>query len=289
MARNTTARLLTPARRAFTLIELLVVVGIIGVLVGLTLFVGKQVVGGGKQKTAQQVIQVLDQALQAYIASTGDNPPAVHTVGTGATALHYPVADARDMNATAPVEAGVFPGGHPMVNSVGLFYEQGRKIDAVSKILDKIPQQYVKMYDIDGAGPQPAMMTVFDPWGKPIRYVHPAFQGVYSDALANTSPNAAAPRPTLEVWPLQPTAAVPTPVYQITDIRRNNVPTGTGVAAENQADGDGGMCVGNRPYFYSLGPDGLCGVVKDSATPAKVVENRNTDNVYTTVPNFVDK
>ncbi|HYE63845.1 MAG TPA: prepilin-type N-terminal cleavage/methylation domain-containing protein [Phycisphaerales bacterium] len=287
MARRT-PRLVHTARRAFTLIELLVVVGIIGVLVGLTLFVGTQVVGGGKQRTTQQIIQVLDQAMQTYITSTGDNPTAIYVHRDPAgTLTYFPIGDVRDMTTNAVAVPGEFPGGHPMVNAVGMFYEEARTKPEVSKILDKIPQQYVRMYDIDGTGPQPALLTVFDAWGKPIRYVHPTFQGVYSDDPTNNSPNPATARPTIAVCPL-PAGLPAGTAYSVPNIRRNNVPTGTGTAADNQPDGDGGMCVGHRPYFYSLGPDGLCGV-KKSGSPGTVVENYNADNIYTTIPNFVDK
>jgi prepilin-type N-terminal cleavage/methylation domain-containing protein len=262
---RTTARTPRPsprhARPAFTMIELLIVIGIIGVLVGLTLVVGKQVMSGGKQKATQETLRVLTAAMDDYIAVKGDVPPPVYVGGTTAAPIWYPMADAID------------PSTNTMINSVGLFMEQMRTVPSARRLLDNLPQSSVRIFDADGTGPQPAVMTVFDAWNRPIRFVHPAFQGVY-----------VTPVPTTEsMWPL-PTRA-PVPTYAITSVRRQNVT----VDDTYKPDADGGMCVGNRPYFYSVGEDGLSGVKKDTGTPAKVTEDFNKDNVYSLPPNFTDK
>jgi len=251
-------------RPAFTMIELLIVIGIIGVLVGLTLVVGKQVMEGGKQKLTQETLRVLTAAMDDYIAVKGEPPAPVYVAGTTAAPVWFPIADAVD------------PATGSMINSVGLFMEAARKVPSTSKILDNLPQSSVRILDIDGTDPnepQPAVMTVFDAWGQPIRFVHPAFQGVYENAVATES-----------MWPL-PTRA-PVPTYAITNVRRVNAVLND----TDKPDGDGGMCVGNRPYFYSAGEDGKVGVKKDALTPAgKVMEDFNKDNVYSMPPNFTDK
>ena len=283
--------LATPAisarvQRAFTMVELLVVVGIIAVLVGLSLVVGAQVMSGGKQRLTADAIKVLDQALEEYIAvKGGENPPALFIQNPASgNPQAFPIADARDMSNTFASPTGVGLSGHQMINSVGFFYEEGKKIASVRAILDKLPSQLVRTFDADadGAG-QPALTTVFDGWGNPIRFVHPVWQGVVVGPLGSASTTSpATARDMSEVTPLTPPM---TP--GIAQIRRNHQFT-AGTGAESKPDSDGAMCVGNRPYFYSAGSDGLVGVKLDAAT-GKVVENYNEDNVYTTVPNFTNK
>jgi prepilin-type N-terminal cleavage/methylation domain-containing protein len=273
------------AHHAFTMVELLVVIGIIGLLVGLSLVVGSQVMGGAKVRATEETLRVLDQALQEYINAEGDNPPPIYEV-PGSNAV-FPVADARDMtNAfTPPAGSGGLP-GHQMLNSVGFFYAQASKVSAAKAVLDNLPARYVRMYDPDGTGTgdQPSLMTVFDAWGRPIRYVHPVWQGVIAGDITAASPTYTQPRSASQVLPL-PAGKT----YAVSEIRRNNRINPAGVNnAQDQPDGDGGMCVGNRPYFYSVGPDGLAGVRMMS--PPTVEANYNADNVYVGVtPNFADK
>ena len=183
------------AHHAFTMVELLVVIGIIGLLVGLSLVVGSQVMGGAKVRATEETLRVLDQALQEYINAEGDNPPPIYEV-PGSNAV-FPVADARDMtNAfTPPAGSGGLP-GHQMLNSVGFFYAQASKVSAAKAVLDNLPARYVRMYDPDGTGTgdQPSLMTVFDAWGRPIRYVHPVWQGVIAGDITAASPTYTQPR-----------------------------------------------------------------------------------------------
>jgi type II secretory pathway pseudopilin PulG len=259
-----------PARRAFSVVELLIVVGIIGLLVGLTLFVGKSVLGNTKQKVTQDILQTLDAALTDYISNRQDQPPGPVYTKDGTPRQYFPMADAVNPDILDPRT------NEPtLINSIGMFLVEARKVPSTAKILDSIPSQYVKVYDPDGsgAGSQPELVTVFDGWGRPIRYVHPLFQGVTASSTPTTDFG-------------NPTSAVPAPPWNIANIRRtNSIPvTATPPPAP---DADGGMCVGNRPYFYSAGEDGYVGVQKDAAN--KVFKDYNKDNIYSMPPNFTDK
>src|SRR4051812_10028635 len=83
-------------RRGFTLIELLVVIGIIGLLVGITLVVGGQVMTGGRRSVTQDTLRTLDTALLAYIDAKGENPPATFSVDPAQPDVLFLAADARD-------------------------------------------------------------------------------------------------------------------------------------------------------------------------------------------------
>jgi hypothetical protein len=93
--------------------------------------------------------------------------------------------------------------------------------------------------------------------------VHPQFSGRITTATNINAAELLGPAPS----GLQ---------YSVGEVRRNNVYTGPDAESrratqlEQVADGDGGKCVGGRPYFYSAGPD------KDPST----IE----DNVYLSVP-----
>jgi hypothetical protein len=138
----------------------------------------------------------------------------------------------------------------------------------------------IKVFNPDGAilgQPQKRMMIV-DGWGQPIRYVHPAFHGNVYDDIAATNPNPATQRSTDQVL-----GALNSPqAYSIAQVRRNHVVTLNG----SPADSDGGTCPGARPYFYSVGQDGLVGLKMNGNN---VDANYNLDNVYTTQPAPVTK
>ncbi len=288
-SRGNASRRQRGASPGFTLIELLVVIGIIGILIGVTLAVGYVVMQGGKQRLTKDTLLALDSALQQFIAEKGDNPDPLF-VDPSDPNKRFPIADARDMDNTSNASGGGLM-GNQMINSVGFFYEQGRKVPSVNAILTKLPAKVVRLYDADNTGQyQPELTTVFDGWGQPIRYVHPVFQGVVTGDIASPTPTLTAPRDVAQIIgtlsPTPPSVIVPT--LSIAKIRRNNQPINDPAGtAQEMADSDGGMCVGNRPYFYSAGPDGKVGVKKDAS--GKVIEDYNKDNVYTTPPNFTDR
>jgi len=267
-------RVAPSAGRGFTLVELLIVIGIIGILMALGLMVGARVTGAGKARQAQNIIQVLDQSLTEFVSvRRNEIPPATvrHPSSRPSSPALLPVADASISTRS----------GREMINSVGLYMLQAQDQPTVSSIFENLSSKFVRLYDPSGVslptsagaslgqsqapppvgalGNQPELPTVFDPWGRPMRYVHPAFDGVLTLSSGD-------PQGSLKVEDLLGTAPTPSR-YAIDEIRRNNTPT-----AGLVADADGGTCPGNRPYFYSAGPDGDPSTIQD--------------NVYTTRPTF---
>lgn len=276
------------ARPAFTLIELLVVLGIIALLVSITLLVGRQVKVSSETRFTQDTIRVLDNVMDAYIHATGEIPPPTYTPAAGSPTFTglaantiLLAADARDMTNTNAISP-IGPTGPQMLDGMSVFFAQASEVPAAKDILTKIPSRATSQFDPDGNKPQPLAITVLDAWKRPIRYVHPAFQGdVVGSLRVNASvPNA--PRPVAEMFGT-PAAGQS---YICTDIRRNHVGTtttsGPSLLADALADSDGGTCPGTRPYFYSAGPDGLVGLGANAQ--GTVQDNFNLDNVYTTMP-----
>jgi prepilin-type N-terminal cleavage/methylation domain-containing protein len=254
-----------PARSGFTLIELLVVIGIIGLLIGITLVIGFQVTNGGRKNSTQDTIRVLDSALEAYIKATDGNPaPTVADPLLGPNVLAL-AADVYDPT------AGV------MMNSVCEFMYQASLVPDAKGVLDSLPQKYVQLRDIDGPGPHPRL-TALDGWNRPIRYVHPAFQGDILGDISTPNPTSTQPRPTDQV--VGPATAPQT--YAMTSIRRNHT-VANGTVGTLAPDSDGGTCPSPRPYFYSAGQDGLVGWELNTAGSG-IANDFNADNVYTNVP-----
>lgn len=282
-------------RSAFSLIELLVVIAIIAILVGITTMVGSAVVNTGKKHATQGIIQSLDQALASYIDATGDNPPALVEVPyadlpreiqgemPGDVSAFYPAIDGRAREDTSS-ELNT-------VNSVALFIQSASAVAEVQEIISTIDQDFIKNFSADETV-QPFLLTAFDAWGNPIRYVHPKFDGIIEGERRSLGD---AGRPVNIVNPNKPffvRGALPvdsTTRVRMKFVRRNRLidadyggsdatQGGTDPMALSDfdllADSDGGLTTGSRPYFYSAGPDG------DPSTLE--------DNIYSTTPQHVD-
>ncbi|MFO0830787.1 MAG: type II secretion system protein [Phycisphaerales bacterium] len=275
------------ARRAFTLIELLVVIAIIGVLAALVLGVGQAVVGSAKKQATQDTLAVLDSALAAYMDETDGLPPAFvlddESVTNPAQQKYWPMSDVRNLDFNTPGNVAGIRQGAQMVNATGLFYREAEKLPRVKAILDKIPSQYVVRKDVDSAGnpntanSQQTLVTISDAWGRPIRFVHPAFDGVLQKNNASTGLDLSTSPPEMRVNPQVAQKSI------AQNIRRNDLFTvapASVTLAEQVADSDGGRCTGNRPYFYSAGEDGQVGW--SDATAGAV--NYNADNLYSQKP-----
>lgn len=255
------------ARRGFTIIELLIVIGIIAVLSAIALVAGGKVLTGGKRAATQDVMRVLDTALDAYISSKGGNPPPwVETVPGNDLTLKrvFPVADVRDVANNA------------MVNSVGLFMLQCVDVPTTQGHLNGIPARFIASRPIRGGNNIRSIPTIIDAWGNPIRYVHPAFDGVI--AVDSAVPGTGVELDSLDLPDLktgQTRGFAPGQTVRRTYKNSDDsLPFG--------ADGDGATCIGNRPYFYSVGEDLKTGFLTE--TNGTLKENRNADNVYTTIP-----
>jgi prepilin-type N-terminal cleavage/methylation domain-containing protein len=222
-------------RRGLTLIELLIVIGIIAVLSAIVLVAGGRVLAAGKKNATRDVLVMLDAALDAYITAREGVPPPVlgTTIDAGNSERRLvPVVDV------------------PTVNTAGLFVLQATDVPAAKGQIDGIPQRFVSSTAIgsfDGA--DRLISTPIDAWGRAIRFVTPAFDGIVKNPQ-NGSQWAFDDMPFLQ--------------------RRPNEQWAFGSVLRNGANSDGGLCPANRPYFYSAGEDGDPSTIED--------------NVYTTIP-----
>ncbi len=274
------------ARRAFTLIELLVVIAIIGILAALVLGVGQAVVGSAKKQATQDTLAILDSAIAAYMDETDGLPPAfveLPPVAPATTPDYWPMGDVRNMDYNTGANVPGIRQGAQIMNSTGLFFEEAQKIPRVKSILDKLPSQYVVRRDVDSipdpnpVASQRSLTTVNDAWGNPIRFVHPAFDGVLVKSNGSPLDLSASSPPDLRVNP----ALAQQSKAQL--IRRNSKSANPNpVLAEDFPDSDGGRCTGNRPYFYSAGEDGRVGWLVDAT--GNPITNYNTDNIYSQRP-----
>jgi prepilin-type N-terminal cleavage/methylation domain-containing protein len=264
------------ARRGFTRLELLVVIGIIGVLVALTLAVGAKVSSAGKARLTESALKILDTAASAFEEAEDGLPPPVAEWVNPVDAnqkVVQPIVDGRLGNNLTET-----------INSVGWFMHQAEKVPAVAPTFQKIDPRLMKRYAPGAVGQwnttQPELATVMDGWGNPIRYVHPALDGLihgpdYKGGSVGLS-GTTSPVDTVDVLG----AAAPGEPYGFTSVRRNNVVQ----SDSEEPDSDGGLCTGNKPYFYSAGPDGKVGYLVDNA--GKVLEDYNADNIYLVLPTF---
>lgn len=271
--------------RAFTLIEMLVVIIIVGILVTLVVAVGARVTTSSRASTTRDVIRALDTALESYIASSGEDKPKGYVSFEENTTVG---------NRNFPIVDGVIPttNGRTVINSVGLFLLQARDYSGSIGVVEGLDSNFVRRYTpADGGGQvgvgdeQPELVTVFDAWGQPIRYVHPLFDGEVVDMpprqdcqtgtgvrmRGSTSANNGYFFGEAPAF-YQDLAFSRVRRNYITERERNPAEC-PNFAALIPGDGDGGECVAGRPYFYSMGPD---------ADPSD-----REDNVYTTEPRFI--
>lgn len=258
----------TPRRvRAFTLMELLIVIAIITLLAAISLAIGSKVLSGGRESLTANTVRALDVALNSYITDAGGKVPSPlveHPASSSTAVMWQPIADARRGQNY----------DDEMINSVGWFIYQMKDVSTVSSTISGLSSKVIRQYG-PNLGPdgeptdsngQPMMTTAFDGWGRPIRYVHPAFDGVILAPGKSSSDNT-------DGGGVNPATLIPIKAgetYSTNTIRRNMRSREESSGKLKVADSDGGLCPNNRPYFYSAGADG------DPSTTA--------DNVYSVEP-----
>ncbi|NUQ53986.1 MAG: type II secretion system protein [Phycisphaerales bacterium] len=259
-------------RHAFTLIELLVVIGIIGVLVTIGLFVGRAVVGQGKQRATEGLIQVADKALEAYYNKKGEGPPDRYTYKNTTTNKTYEFAmlDGR------PSDAGFDRDKDPAFDSFARFALACKDVPEADDIIKSVSDSrqvrtvvVAAAADI-GATTDLRSVELIDGYGRPLRFVHPAFHGGYGAYLdqtknQNTINNSRTHKKVKES---------PNPEFDFRRSYRPFDPNNLGSQDPMTAvgDADEGICPGSRAYFYSSGID------LDPGT--------REDNVYSVKPSF---
>lgn len=266
------------SRAGFTLLEMLIVVGLVGLLVGLSAMVGSAVLNSGKKKATLGVIQTLDNAMAAYIDQKGVNPPALVEIpfaelsssiqgSMGGDSAFYPAIDGS---------GGQDPNDLSMVNSVGLFLKSASFVPQSQALISAMKSKYVSIYSVD-EDVMPSMLTVFDAWGNPIRYVHPKFDGIIEDSprtLGDEGDAIDVTDPAMGFFVAGALPGSPQGRVRMYQIRRNRLIKVDRDTPDLVPDSDGGLTSGNRPYFYSAGPDG------DPSTLE--------DNVYSNAPTHAD-
>jgi prepilin-type N-terminal cleavage/methylation domain-containing protein len=278
-------------QRAFTLIELLVVIGIIALLISLVAAVGVRVAGSGKSALTEGAMQRMSGAYDLLKQASGDKLPAptveVRNPSNTTEKAYIPIVDGQ----------GGDGGDVEPMNSIGLFILQlQNKSPDGRALVDGIDSSIVRTVTPHTGTSTPAfdephreLVTVFDAWQQPLRYVHPTFDGIITGPgyPGNVSNDASFVDFDVETGnnPFRlPVTDRNGPLdYAVDEIRRNSRPTGSGTNAED-ADSDGGVCPTSEPYFYSAGPDGKVGVELDSQ--GNVLTDYNADNVYLVKPTF---
>lgn len=277
----------TPIRgaRAFTLIELLVVVAVLSILIAITITVGAGVRERGRTSSTADTIRALDAVLGQYATDRGVPTPLVEHPGDlrddRTPVRQIAVADANIGGETTS------DGSPRMINSVGLLLLQLTQGGTDESLLSQFDESVLKLYSSDGPGVaeaerQPLLRTVIDAWDRPIRYVHPKFDGIFTDGDRAEGSAGAARRIVRndDGYFTRPASNEYSEADFLTPRLRRNFVTAEERAAADAAgavlvgDGDGGQAIGGNPYFYSSGGD--------------LDPSSRDDNVYSTEPRFID-
>ncbi len=265
-------------RRAFTIIELLVVIGIIGVLVTIGLVIGRAVMGQGKQRATEALVQVADKALEAYYDKKGEGPADMYTYKNTVTNKTYEFAllDGRDGDNTT----GFDRDKNPAFDSFARFALACKDVPDADAVLKSIsdPRQVrsvvVATASDVGADTDLRSIEFIDGYGRPLRFVHPAFHGGYGPFLDQTKNQSTMNSTRLNKKVSERRGAAN---HQI-EFRRSYRPFDPANLSAGQdvktavGDADEGICPGSRGYFYSSGID------LDPGT--------RQDNVYSVKPTF---
>ena len=259
------------ARSAFTLIELLIVIGIIAVLVALAVVVGAKVVEGGRSRATTDVIRVLDGTLGSWQLNSRTPLPSVLEVKEDATRSRYlPIIDARRPSGNSDFAADAEPSA--------LYYSALVMQDAsVAPEFEQLDSAFVDSASVPQEDPRNgqreqwaiAAVDLRDAWGRPMRFVHPAFHGGYGEYW-DADDERMTNRDPMRVRVKNPQGREIEVEY-----RRSYRPFEADASnrkATWMGDADEGMAVGGHGYFYSAGEDG------DPGTRA--------NNVYSTEPRF---
>lgn len=301
-------------RSAFTLIELLVVIVIIAILVGLTLAVGGAVVTSGKGRLTTDLIRQTDVAIEQYISATDGLPPLLvaannpNSSNPANAKVLLPLVDGVDM-----VDGH---GTRRSINSIGIFMLEAEN-QGMGDLFTGTSGDQMKMYQADrlvedesavsGTLRQPELRTILDAWGRPLRFVHPAADGLRTaeskqgqrrttgdpGGALNVLEASSGTNPYLIRRSRLPKGFAETDIG-ITSIRRNRLAQelkGDELVGEKGiGDSDGGLCLSDRPYVYSAGEDGNPSTYTDSTrTAAGSDRGVKGDNIYGDVqPKFSD-
>lgn len=244
-------------RVGFTLLELLIVIAIISLLIVISLAVGSKVLSGGRESLTASITRSMDLSLTSYMTDVGDKVPKslVEHPSTSGSIYWQPVSDVRQGE---DYEKN-------MVNSVGWYIYQMKDVSSVASAISGLSAKVVKQYSPDeepltlSTTKQPLLTTVFDGWGRPLRYVHPDFDGVITQTSTSTDDGV----------DIEDLVSIGSGESFAFDTVRRNRTTKVDAGVTKFADGDGGICPNNRPYFYSAGADGDPSTIEDNIYPTR--------------------
>lgn len=270
---------LPAGRRAFSLVEMLVVIAIVGILIALAVVTGTKVISASKTRASQDIIRVLDESRAVWMLNWDKPIPEFVEVMTPARRPQYlPLIDARP--------AGGNDWAADATPSVTYFTALVLSDPMIAPVFEQLDSSFVKPTTLprpDGQGDSnqyaSRALVISDAWGRPFRFVHPAFHGGYGPFWDQQAESMNSQRETF-------TLRIPTnkPNFFFTaEYRRSYRPFAEDDPDRKQTwvgDGDEGMCLGSTPYFYSPGEDGDPGTRGDnaySAEPRFPVETRDFD------------
>jgi prepilin-type N-terminal cleavage/methylation domain-containing protein len=255
---------------AFTLIELLVVIGIIAVLAGIGFAVGNGVIESSRAATTQNTIQLLEGYL-SDLDATGEDKKSYKAFKTEFEGMDYelPVLDGRERG------DGFDKADYP-IDSLARFLSAGDQFLGDSSDrwggLDSTVIRDVEF--AVGASASLRGIALTDQWGRPIRAVHPSYDGGFGDYQ-----NAAGTMAMRNELSVNETVAGSSNSLMF---RRSYRPFASGSDQDSVGDADEGICQNERVYFYSAGPDGDPGTREDNVysstvTPQYPSETRDLD------------
>ncbi|MFI4871451.1 MAG: type II secretion system protein [Phycisphaerales bacterium JB061] len=264
------ARIRTGRLSAFTLIELLVVIGIIAVLAGIGLAVGNGVIESSRAATTQNTIQLLEGYL-SDLDDAGVDKSQYRSFKTeyAGEDFELPVLDGRESGdgvtkEDLPIDslARFLAAGDQFLGDSG-----GRWGGLDSSTIRDVVIAETSMDPLRG-------ITLTDQWDRPIRAVHPSFDGGFG--VFHDKTGAPVARDNLSVTQVHPTQS------SNINFRRSFRPFDHTGVEDFVGDADEGICQNERVYFYSAGPDGDPGTREDNvysmtSTPRYPAETRDLD------------
>lgn len=238
------------SHRAFTLVELTVVIAIILVLVGIVAAVGTAVLSGGQAQATRDTIRLLDNVVFEYGQQTNSSIPSeIEVFAEGETSgLLYPIADA------AVTQGGdyVDDAGDVIESTALMLYAARENAPGAFDLATAIDPSFSRTVSLNANAAAVGLPTVIDAFGNPIRFVHPKWDGRYGPYWDGDSQE---PGTNLREFP----DGSGNPI-----LRRSFLVDEPEDGSVRRGDADEGICQGDRPYFYSAGPDGDPGTITDN-------------------------
>jgi len=278
-------------RRAFTLVEIMVVIVIIGILVAVAMTLANRVTQGGRSRLTEDTIRVLDTAVEAYVSAKEAKVPAYWRSDSN---FYFPLVDGRWFGrpATTPPFDMAIDYSQP---TIALFLGLASSVPTADAAIKQIDAKQFERRELanqlrawgwatgatggpgGGGGGNIALRTVTavlvkDAFGRPIRMVHPDFDGGHGTYFDSVSQTMVTNRTPMVVTPPRGSSL---PLMSPTAFSRSYKPFDprNPMVGQPVGDSDEGICpAGGRPYFYSAGADG------DPGT--------RSDNIYTMKPEY---